>query len=158
MEQPNRESCSPGRASSGPERSSVLGGPEYNLRNIRANLEEKLEGILLGSASGTQKPPPGPDPNPPTLPSHLASPMSSDLGQPWTLPLTGTDKKYPLMRQRGFYSDILSPGSLDQLGVSVPSLNPPCVPFSCPSIHPSISPSFHLSTYPSVYPSLNLSA
>ncbi|KAI5937324.1 Dynein heavy chain 1, axonemal [Manis javanica] len=116
MEQPNRESCSPGRASSGPERSSVLGGPEYNLRNIRANLEEKLEGILLGSASGTQKPPPGPDPNPPTLSSHLASPMSSDLGQPWTLPLTGTDKKYPLMRQRGFYSDILSPGSLDQLG------------------------------------------
>lgn len=30
--------------------------------------------------------------------------------------MAGTDKKYPIMKQRGFYSDILSPGTLDQLG------------------------------------------
>lgn len=48
--------------------------------------------------------------------------MLSDLGQPQKLPLTSNDKKYPLMKQRGFYSDILSPGTLDQLGVSVAAI------------------------------------
>ncbi|KAL1781246.1 dynein heavy chain 1, axonemal, partial [Sigmodon hispidus] len=42
--------------------------------------------------------------------------MEEHLGQPRKSPLMGTDKKYPLMKQRGFYSDILSPGTLDHLG------------------------------------------
>ncbi|XP_006744052.2 dynein heavy chain 1, axonemal-like [Leptonychotes weddellii] len=49
-------------------------------------------------------------------PLHHKLLATGDLGQPRKLPLTGTDKKYPLMKQRGFYSDILSPGSLDQIG------------------------------------------
>uniref|UniRef100_G3TQL9 Dynein axonemal heavy chain 1 n=1 Tax=Loxodonta africana TaxID=9785 RepID=G3TQL9_LOXAF len=60
--------------------------------------------------------PPDPDPKPPPLPMPPAPPLLSDLGQPRKSPLTGANKKYPLMKQRGFYSDILSPGTLDQLG------------------------------------------
>ncbi|KAM7230116.1 hypothetical protein CapIbe_018833 [Capra ibex] len=112
MEQPNREGYSPGRASQGQECRWTSTGPECNLKD----LERDLGRILQGPDSGSQKPPPGPEPKTPPLPLSVTPPMSSDLGQPRKLPLTGTDKKYPLMKQRGFYSDILSPGSLDKLG------------------------------------------
>uniref|UniRef100_A0A8C5KDU7 Dynein axonemal heavy chain 1 n=1 Tax=Jaculus jaculus TaxID=51337 RepID=A0A8C5KDU7_JACJA len=55
---------------------------------------------------------PGLDPKP--SPSSL--PQPSDVGQPQKSFLTGPEKKYPQIKQRGFYSDILSPGTLDQLG------------------------------------------
>lgn len=62
-----------------------------------------------------------PDSRPPPFPLPLPVPpvIPSDLAQPRKLPLMGHDKNYPLMKQRGFYSDILTPGSLEQLGVSV---------------------------------------
>nr|XP_001915928.3 dynein heavy chain 1, axonemal isoform X2 [Equus caballus] len=114
MEPPNREGCSPGRTPGGPECSGTRAGPECSLGRTRAGLEHNPGTILPGPYSGSEKPPPSPLPKPPPLP--LAPPMLSDLGQPRKLPLTGTDKRYPLMKQRGFYSDILSPGTLAQLG------------------------------------------
>lgn len=68
-----------------------------------------LEKLLQESSHNPEKTSPNPELKTPPLPL-------TDLGQPRKSPLTGTDKKYPLMRQRGFYSDILSPGTLDQLG------------------------------------------
>ncbi|XP_058931925.1 dynein axonemal heavy chain 1 [Kogia breviceps] len=112
MEQPNREGHSPGRTPQGPECSSTPVGQECSLRD----LEHNLGSILQGPDSGSEKLPPSPDPKTPPLPLTAASPTPSDLGQPQKLPLMGTDKKYPLIKQRGFYSDILSPGSLDKLG------------------------------------------
>lgn len=112
MERPNREGYSPGKTPQGPECSGILAGQECNLRD----LEHKLGKIFLGPESGSEKLPLSPDPKTPPLPLPLATPIPSDLGQPRKLPLTGTDKKYPVMKQRGFYSDILSPGSLDKLG------------------------------------------
>ncbi|XP_023393798.1 dynein heavy chain 1, axonemal [Pteropus vampyrus] len=114
MEQPNKEGCSPGRNPEGPECSSTAEGRESSpLRRSHAGLEHNLRKILLRSDSGSEKSPPSPDPKLPALPLPL---ILSDLGQPRKLPLTSTDKKYPVMKQRGFYSDILSPGTLDQLG------------------------------------------
>ncbi|ERE91881.1 dynein heavy chain 1, axonemal-like protein [Cricetulus griseus] len=75
----------------------IPGSKDYDLEKI----------LLQESTRQLEKQSPVPDPK--TLPL-------SDLGQPRKSPLTGTDKKYPLMKQRGFYSDILSPGTLDQLG------------------------------------------
>nr|XP_031542333.1 dynein heavy chain 1, axonemal isoform X7 [Vicugna pacos] len=112
MEQPNREGYNPGRSPQGPEGSGTPAGQDCSLRDLEHNLER----ILLGPDSGLEKLPPSPEPKTPPLPLPLDPPMTSDLGQPQKLPLTGTDKKYPLMKQRGFYSDILSPGSLDKLG------------------------------------------
>ncbi|XP_032314242.1 dynein heavy chain 1, axonemal isoform X8 [Camelus ferus] len=112
MEQPNREGYNPGRSPQGPEGSGTPAGQDCSLRDLERNLER----ILLGPDSGLEKLPPSPEPKTPPLPLPLDPPMTSDLGQPQKLPLTGTDKKYPLMKQRGFYSDILSPGSLDKLG------------------------------------------
>lgn len=117
MEQRNREGRSPGRTPQSPECDGTPVGQECTLKRTYADLEHNLGKILLGPDSGSEKPLPSTDPNP--LPSPLSPPMLSDLGQPRKLPLTGTDKKYPLMKQRGFYSDILRPGSLDQIGVSV---------------------------------------
>ncbi|XP_073667291.1 dynein axonemal heavy chain 1 [Tursiops truncatus] len=111
-QQPNREGHSPGRTPQGPECSSTPVGQECSLRD----LEHNLGSILQGPDSGSEKLPPSPDPKTPPLHLTAAPSTSSDLGQPRKLPLTGTDKKYPLMKQRGFYSDILSPGSLDKLG------------------------------------------
>lgn len=71
-----------------------------------------LEKILQESNYHPERNPLNPDPKTPPLPL-------TDLRQPRKSPLTGTDKKYPLMKQRGFYSDILSPGTLDKLGVSM---------------------------------------
>ena len=119
MQQPNREGHSPGRASQGRECRWTSAGPECNLKD----LERDLGRIPQGPDSGSQKLPPSPDPKTPPLPLPVTPPMPSDLGQPRKLPLTGTDKKYPLMKQRGFYSDILSPGSLDKLGVSVAAVS-----------------------------------
>lgn len=117
-QQPNREGHSPGRTPQGPECSSTPVGQECSLRD----LEHNLGSILQGPDSGSEKLPPSPDPKTPPLHLTAAPSTSSDLGQPRKLPLTGTDKKYPLMKQRGFYSDILSPGSLDKLGVSVAAI------------------------------------
>lgn len=85
----------------------IPGSKDYDLEKI----------LLQESTRQLEKQSPVPDPK--TLPL-------SDLGQPRKSPLTGTDKKYPLMKQRGFYSDILSPGTLDQLGVSMAAV--PCQP------------------------------
>ncbi|XP_008570797.1 PREDICTED: dynein heavy chain 1, axonemal [Galeopterus variegatus] len=103
MEQPNREGCSPGRT---PQ------GSECNMGKTQRDIEWNLGKNLLGPDYGMGNPPPDPDPKP----LSLDQPTLSDLGQTQKSPLTGTDKKYPLMKQRGFYSDILSPGTLDQLG------------------------------------------
>ncbi|XP_058416307.1 dynein axonemal heavy chain 1 isoform X1 [Diceros bicornis minor] len=116
MELPNREGGSPGRTPLGPGCSSTHAGQKCHVRRTHADLEHNLGRILLGPDSGSEKPPPSPDPKPPPLPLSQAPPMLSDLGQPRKLPLTGTDKRYPLMKQHGFYSDILSPGTLAQLG------------------------------------------
>lgn len=119
MEQPNKERCSPERNPEGPECSGTAEGQESShLRRSHAGLEQNLRRILLRSDSGSEKSP-NPDPKLPALPLPL---IPSDLGQPRRLPLTSTDKKYPVMKQRGFYSDILSPGTLDQLGVSVATI------------------------------------
>lgn len=135
---------------------------ECGLKRTHADLEYNLGRILLGPDFGSEKPLPSADPDP--LPLPLSPPMLSDLGQPRKLPLTGTDKKYPLMKQRGFYSDILSPGSLDQIGVSVElsptqsklsyGFQPPpsLLSFLRPSLPLfllSISPFLHLSVWPS---------
>ncbi|XP_057625591.1 dynein axonemal heavy chain 1 [Chionomys nivalis] len=98
MERCDRER--PGRSSQGSGCCPVPahGKPEYNLQKILQESSHSLERIS-----------PIPEPKPPPLPL-------SDLGQPRKSPLTSTDKKYPIMKQRGFYSDILSPGTLDQLG------------------------------------------
>ncbi|XP_022353638.1 dynein heavy chain 1, axonemal [Enhydra lutris kenyoni] len=114
MEQPNREGQSPGRTLQGPECDGTPMDQECGLKRTHADLEFNLGRILLGPDFGSEKPLPSADPD--LLPSSLSPPTLSDLGQPRKLPLTGTDKKYPLMKQRGFYSDILSPGSLDQIG------------------------------------------
>ncbi|XP_032988956.1 dynein axonemal heavy chain 1 isoform X1 [Rhinolophus ferrumequinum] len=117
MEQPNKEDCSPGRAPQGPECSSTPEGEADSLRRTHAGLEHNLRRILLRADAVSEKPPASPDPKPPAFPLPLPpSPMLSDLEQAQKLPVTGSDKKYPLMKQRGFYSDILSPGTLDQLG------------------------------------------
>lgn len=108
MEQPNTEGQSPGRTPKSPECDGTPVGQECTLKRTHADLEHNLGRILLGPDFGSEKPLPNADPNP--LPSPLSPPMLSDLGQP---------RKYPLMKLRGFYSDILSPGSLDQIGVSV---------------------------------------
>ncbi|XP_004864511.1 dynein heavy chain 1, axonemal isoform X4 [Heterocephalus glaber] len=52
---------------------------------------------------------------PPSSPP-LALSTPSDAGRLRKSGLAGTEKKYPLLKQRGFYSDILSPGASDQLG------------------------------------------
>lgn len=118
MEKQNREGCNAGRSSQG-----LQCGPE----RVPGSLEFVLKKSSQGPYCELENPPPGLDPNTPHLPMSL--PIVSDLGQPRKSPLTDTEKKYPLMKQRGFYSDILSPGTLDQLGVrgscSRPSLSPP---------------------------------
>lgn len=120
MEQPNEEGCGPGRNPEGPDCSGTAEGQESSspLRS-HASTERNLRRILLRLNSGSEKPPPSSDPKLPALPLPL---ILSDLGQPRKLPLTSNDKKYPVMKQRGFYSDVLSPGTLDQLGVSVAAI------------------------------------
>uniref|UniRef100_A0A8C0W387 Dynein axonemal heavy chain 1 n=1 Tax=Castor canadensis TaxID=51338 RepID=A0A8C0W387_CASCN len=105
MEKQNREGCNAGRSSQG-----LQCGPE----RVPGSLEFVLKKSSQGPYCELENPPPGLDPNTPHLPMSL--PIVSDLGQPRKSPLTDTEKKYPLMKQRGFYSDILSPGTLDQLG------------------------------------------
>ncbi|XP_035886761.1 dynein heavy chain 1, axonemal isoform X2 [Phyllostomus discolor] len=94
MEQPNIGGCSPGRTPQDPECSSIPDSQKYSPRRNDAGLEHNL-----APDSGSEKPSPSPYSNTPALPSSKS-----------------TEKKYPLMKQRGFYSDILSPGTLDQLG------------------------------------------
>ncbi|CAO2638238.1 Dynein axonemal heavy chain 1 [Lemmus lemmus] len=98
MEQSDREE--PGRSSQGSGCCSVLG---------HGKPECDLEKILQESSHHLERTPPSPDSKSPSL-------QLSDIGQPQKSSLTGTDKKYPIMKQRGFYSDILSPGTLDHLG------------------------------------------
>ncbi|XP_054451580.1 dynein axonemal heavy chain 1 [Pteronotus mesoamericanus] len=115
MEQSDIGGCSPGRTPQDPECSHIPDSQKYSQRRNHQGLEHSLRRVL-GYDSGSEKPPPSPDPNPQALPLPVVPPMLSDLGQSQKLPLTSTEKKYPLMKQRGFYSDILSPGTLDQLG------------------------------------------
>uniref|UniRef100_A0A8C9DGR4 Dynein axonemal heavy chain 1 n=1 Tax=Prolemur simus TaxID=1328070 RepID=A0A8C9DGR4_PROSS len=116
MEQPGREGFKQGRAPQGPECSGAPGDQQCSLGGIPTSLECNLGKILKGPDYGLEHPPPGPDPKPQPLPLPLDPRTLSDLGQPQKLPPSVTDKKYPLMKQREFYSDILSPGTLDQLG------------------------------------------
>uniref|UniRef100_A0A8C5ZKT2 Dynein axonemal heavy chain 1 n=1 Tax=Marmota marmota marmota TaxID=9994 RepID=A0A8C5ZKT2_MARMA len=96
--------------------SSIPANQECNLGGTLGGLECNMERALQGPSNDVGIPPPGPDPEPPPVVVPLVPPLPSDMGLPGKLPLTGTDKKYPVMKQRGFYSEILSPGSLDQLG------------------------------------------
>ncbi|XP_038950112.1 dynein axonemal heavy chain 1 isoform X1 [Rattus norvegicus] len=89
------------------EASTSSQGPGYCPANVPENHD--LEKMLKESSRNPEKTSPNPELKTPPLPL-------SDLGQPRKSPLAGTDKKYPIMKQRGFYSDILSPGTLDQLG------------------------------------------
>ncbi|XP_033612844.1 dynein heavy chain 1, axonemal isoform X2 [Fukomys damarensis] len=113
MEQQNREGCSPGRTPQPPKCSGASAGqwcrPGRSLRGLDYTLEQTPDHRL-------RNPPPGPDFKLPPLSSPLAPPRTSDTEQPKKSPQSGTDKRYPLLKQRGFYSDILSPGALDQLG------------------------------------------
>nr|XP_024648317.1 dynein heavy chain 1, axonemal isoform X2 [Macaca nemestrina] len=111
MEQPNSKGCSPGRTPQGPECSGAPGVQAGTHRGLEYNPEKILPGSDYGLGN-----PPALDPKLPHLSLPPAPPTLSDLGQPRKSPLTGNDKKYPLMKQRGYYSDILSPGTLDQLG------------------------------------------
>ncbi|XP_023368810.1 dynein heavy chain 1, axonemal [Otolemur garnettii] len=111
MAQPSREGANKRNVRQGPECSDIPEDQECSLRMI-----PKSPDYTLGPDYGLGNSPPGPDPKPLLLPLPLTPPTLSDLGQSQKSPLTGTDKKYPLMKQRGFYSDILSPGTLDQLG------------------------------------------
>ncbi|XP_050636999.1 dynein axonemal heavy chain 1 [Macaca thibetana thibetana] len=111
MEQPNSKGCSPGRTPQGPECSGAPGVQAGTHRGLEYNPEKILPGSDYGLGN-----PPALDPKIPHLSLPPAPPTLSDLGQPRKSPLTGNDKKYPLMKQRGYYSDILSPGTLDQLG------------------------------------------
>lgn len=97
MEQPNIGGCSPGRTPQDPECSSIPDSQKHGLRRNDVGLEHNP-----APDSGSEKVLPSTYPNTPALPSRKS-----------------TERKYPLMKQRGFYSDILSPGTLDQLGVSV---------------------------------------
>lgn len=135
------------------EASTSSQGPGYRPANIPENRD--LEKMLQESSRNQEKTSPNPELKTPPLPL-------SDLGQPRKSPLTGTDKKYPIMKQRGFYSDILSPGTLDQLGVSMAAVHcqPRALhagsgqPLLCPAQCQLIGslPSCYLSIYPSVLP------
>ncbi|XP_062056155.1 dynein axonemal heavy chain 1 [Lepus europaeus] len=116
MEKPRRESCRPGRAAENPECSSVLRTQEAGSRSTPESLEHSLESTVQEQVHGLENLPPGPDPRFPPLPQPMAPSMLSVLGPPRKPPLAGPGKKYPVMKQRGFYSDILSPGTLGQLG------------------------------------------
>ncbi|XP_037386166.1 dynein axonemal heavy chain 1 isoform X5 [Talpa occidentalis] len=115
MEQPKREGDSPERDPRGPECSSSLVDQACSLRRTQIGQEHNLKSFL-GADFELEKLPPSPGPRPSLLPVTPDISNLSDLGQPRKLPLTDNDKKYPLMKQRGFYSDILSPGSLSRLG------------------------------------------
>ncbi|XP_008850074.1 dynein heavy chain 1, axonemal [Nannospalax galili] len=105
MEQWNRE----------PGRSQNPKGSECCLARPAGNQEYNPEQRPQRSDYQMKRSPPGPESKFPTVPQSQT--VLSDLGQPQPKSsLTGTDKKYPLMRQCGFYSDILSPGTLNQLG------------------------------------------
>ncbi|XP_054992649.1 dynein axonemal heavy chain 1 [Sorex araneus] len=90
-------------------RRSLLNSDRSQEQGLRNNSDPD---VVAGSSSLT------PDSRPPPFPVPLpVTPVvPTDLTQPRKLPLMGHDKKYPLMKQRGFYSDILTPGSLEQLG------------------------------------------
>ncbi|EPQ05305.1 Dynein heavy chain 1, axonemal [Myotis brandtii] len=111
MERDKRESLCPGSSSQKCRRTEEP--PKYSVMKTPASLEHKLRKIAVGPDSGLKEPPSS---EPPGSPWPVVPPTFPDLEQLQKLPLTSTDKQYPLMKQRGFYSDILSPGSLDKLG------------------------------------------
>ncbi|XP_040850525.1 dynein heavy chain 1, axonemal [Ochotona curzoniae] len=112
MERPSKESCSPGRAAEAPECSSAPRRWESSSRSILGGLQSAPQ----EQSPGLENAPLGPDPSFPPLPQPVTPSVLLALGPPRKPPLTGPGKKYPVMKQRGFYSDILSPGTLGQLG------------------------------------------
>lgn len=118
MEHDKRESLCPGSSS---QKCRVTAEPQkYSVMKTPANLEHKLRKTAVGPDSGLKE---SPSSEPPGSPWAVVPPTLPDLEQLQKLPLTSSDKQYPLMKQRGFYSDILSPGSLDKLGVSVEAIS-----------------------------------
>ncbi|EHB12979.1 Dynein heavy chain 1, axonemal [Heterocephalus glaber] len=113
MEQQNREGCSRGRTPQPPKCSGAPAGqwchPGRSLRGLEHSLEQTPDYRL-------RNPPPGADLWLPPSSPPLALSTPSDAGRLRKSGLAGTEKKYPLLKQRGFYSDILSPGASDQLG------------------------------------------
>lgn len=142
MEQTNSKGCSPGRTPQGPECSGAPGVQVGTHRGLEYNPEKILPGSDYGLGN-----PPALDPKLPHLSLRPAPPTLSDLGQPRKSPLTGNDKKYLLMKQRGYYSDILSPGTLDQLGVSMAAIPYQASALPLGSVHPSFHPSPHQSVH-----------
>ncbi|XP_006892361.1 PREDICTED: dynein heavy chain 1, axonemal [Elephantulus edwardii] len=117
MELPKKEG-NPKRSPQDPQCSLGSTCPigEDTLGTTYVGLQSNLEKILLGTDNSSRRIPPDPDPNSSSLLMSSAASLSSDMGQSRKLPGAGTSKKYPLMKQRGFYSDILNPEALDQLG------------------------------------------
>lgn len=119
MEPAKKEGYCPG---SSPKKCNIAEAPKYTVRKSPASLEQNLRKTVLGSDSGSEKPP-SPELQSPGTPWPVVPPTLPDLEQLQKLPLTSSGKQYPLMKQRGFYSDVLSPGSLDELGVSVAAIS-----------------------------------
>uniref|UniRef100_H0V0D2 Dynein axonemal heavy chain 1 n=1 Tax=Cavia porcellus TaxID=10141 RepID=H0V0D2_CAVPO len=117
MDEQNTEACSPGRT---PHPPKCNGAPPAGQwchpgRSLRG-LDYSLEKPPQGPDRRLSNPPPGSDFKLPHFPSPLSPSMPTEEGHSRKSSTAGTDKKYPVLKQRGFYSDILSPGTLDQLG------------------------------------------
>lgn len=119
MEPPVKEGICPGSSA---QKCSPEESAKYTVRKAPASLERNLRNIVVGPDSGLEKSPSS-ETQPPGSTWPIVPPTLPDLEQLQKLPLTSTDKQYPLMKQRGFYSDVLSPGSLDELGVSVAAIS-----------------------------------
>ncbi|XP_045153350.1 dynein axonemal heavy chain 1 [Echinops telfairi] len=117
MDLPKKKRFSPKRSREGPVCSlGTCAAPEESSGKTHTGFDANLGKILLGSDNVPRRPSSELDLEAPFIPTPLVPPLVLDKEQPGKSPLTGVKKQYPLMKQHGFYSDILSPGTLDQLG------------------------------------------
>ncbi|CAK6435519.1 unnamed protein product [Pipistrellus nathusii] len=112
MDSAKKESFCSGSSS---KKCNITETPRYSVRKTPASLEKNLRKNFPGPDSEQEKPP-TPELQSPGAAWPVVPPTLPDLEQLKKLPLSSSGKQYPLMKQRGFYSDILSPGSLDELG------------------------------------------